>query len=226
MPDQPIDGKESRSRYRSRKQQEIAKRRAEVSERYIKGWSYDAIAKDLGSNTSTVGEDVQAMLAHYGHTAGIHISAHIASEFAKINRLEAEAWEDYESSNKPQRTAAARKVVSPLTDEDGKPVLGDDGKPITVESSVSSASEYHPTHRDMRCHARICWCIEKRMKLFNLVKATQKQEDEKKGKASSWVEMRAMEIAEREANMINVTPAKDEKAPTTRQPQLPNRALP
>lgn len=179
------DAKQRQRKYRERKRHEIAERRAAVSERYRKGWTIEEIARDIGSTRSTVGEDIQAMIAEWGRTAGINISAHIAIELERINQLEGEARRAYETSKQPKRVASARRMITPVENEDGTPVETEDGKPLTVETSAASATEYYRPEGDPRFLTVIIQCIGQRMRLLGL-NGMPDEAAEKKNKATTF----------------------------------------
>ena len=135
---------------------------------------------------ATVSEDLQALIAGWQRTAGINISAHIATEFEKINYIEVEAWAAYENSKKPRRSASARKVTSVV-----------DGKP--VESTVTAATEVYPVTGNEKFLARVAWCVDERIKLFGLAKGDLKDDEEKEKYPTTFTGWMALELRKREA---------------------------
>lgn len=192
------DSGEKARQFRRRTREAITERRAKVSDLYRQGLSQQKIAQTIGVDQGTISTDIHALIAEWGRTAGINISAHIATEFEKINKIEAESWAAYEASKGTKRWASAsRRVMA---------VKGEDGTVIPFESTTASAREEHPATGDERFLARISWCVSERIKLFSLIKAGQEEEKSKEGHPTTWVQLIAREIAEREAKTINVTP--------------------
>src|SRR4051812_34799632 len=111
---EPASPKENRRKFREMQQQEIAERRAAVSERYRKGWKLERIAKDIRVDKSTVSRDIHALLAEWERIAGLNVSAHIATELERLNGLQAEAWESFRKSQQPRKVATARRTVTPV----------------------------------------------------------------------------------------------------------------
>ena len=165
------------------------------------------IAKSLHCDPNTVCEDIHAMLAEWQKTAGINISAHIAIASEKIRLIEQEAWKAYRKSEAPHRTASAHKNITTVVDDEGSPRRYTNGQVITVENSASSATEDHPTTGEERFLARASWCVDAYIKLFGLAgQATKADKEKDANQPTTWVEMIAKEISEREAKMINITP--------------------
>ena len=166
------------SNHRRTQKMLIFQRRARVSELYLSGWTQKRIATELKVSEFTVSEDIHALIDQWGRTAGINISAHIATEFAKLNNLESEAWAAFEDSKKTRRSASASKTVTPIKKGDGSVVM--------VESTVTSATEVYPTTGDPRFLNIVARCIDSRITLFGLAnRAGGMNEDEEKTKIKS-----------------------------------------
>ncbi|MCG3147242.1 MAG: hypothetical protein PCFJNLEI_00680 [Verrucomicrobiae bacterium] len=168
----------------------IAQRRSRVSELYLSGWTQKRIAAEVGVSEFTVSEDIHALLAQWGRTAGINISAHIATEFEKLNNLEAQAWAAYEDSKRPRKVASASKRMLPIRDDDGTVAM--------LESTTASATEFHPAAGDPRWLSIILQCISQRMKLFGLANRGGGEVEEKEKYPTTFAGWMALELSGRE----------------------------
>lgn len=197
--------KESARRVRQRKRDAMVERRNRVSELYRQGLSQQKIAEAVGVEQATVSTDIHALIAEWGRTAGINISAHIATELSRINQLEGEARRAYELSKQPKRVASARKMTTPVETEEGPP--------LTVETSTASATEYYRPEGDPRFLTVINQCINSRMKLLGL-NGMPDEAAEKKNKATTFSDFVAAHLEEQEnrkfamARKVNELPAK------------------
>ena len=183
------------------------RRRAEVAKRYRECWTLQKIADDIGVSIFTVHEDVKAMLAELGRTAGLDISARIAIELDKINLLENEAWENLRISKRPKFVSGATENVVAVKDEQGAVVLDESGKPRVVVERRSSASEIQRPEGDPRWAMIINQCITRRMKLFGLENGYEDDPDKKKKTANTFEDFVAAHLEQRK--IINVTPVKE-----------------
>lgn len=74
----------------------LKNRRAEVTERYLRGETQHAIGETLAVNQSTVSRDLRALQAGWIESATDDFATLQARELAKLDRLEAEYWVGYE----------------------------------------------------------------------------------------------------------------------------------
>lgn len=188
-------------KWRKQQQDAIIARRADVADRYKQCWTLERIAKDLKVSIGTVSEDIHAILANLGRTAGLDVSARIALELDKINLLENEAWESLKTSRQPKFVSSASETHTPVKDDNGAIMLDGTGKPIVVIERRSSASEIKRPEGDPRFMMVINQCITRRMKLFGL-DGGRDEEDEKKNNAKTFTDFVAAHIEEQEARKL------------------------
>ena len=81
-----------------------------------------------------------------------------------------------------------------------------DGEP--VETTVSSATEVHPTTGDEKFLARAAWCVDERIKLFGLAKGDIKNDEEKEKYPTTFTGWMALELRKREAEKNNIVSLK------------------
>ncbi len=84
---------------------EIVRRRREVSELYLQGWSQTAIAEHLGVAQSTINGDLKKIREAWLNSAIRDFDQARAQELQKLHRLEREAWAAWERSQKPAQSA-------------------------------------------------------------------------------------------------------------------------
>jgi hypothetical protein len=120
----------------------IAERRWKVSQLYLQGLPQHRIGEQVGVSQKCVSEDLAAVRAEWLAKSVDGFGERLAEELAKVDRVEAVAWDSFE------RSRASITV--------GK---GADGKPMKVERPG-----------DDRFLGRVSWCIETRAKLLGLVK--------------------------------------------------------
>jgi hypothetical protein len=184
--------------YRMVQKMFVAQRRAKVSELYLSGWTQKRIAAEIKVSEFTVSEDIHALIAHWSRTAGINISAQIATELERINNLEAAAWESFRKSQQPRRVASVRKAVTPVGSEGGTLK--------SVESSVASATEIHQPAGDPRFMAIIKGCIAERIRLVQLVNGEFKDGEDRGNAPKTFSDFVAMHLKEQERNGNGSTP--------------------
>lgn len=84
---------------------EIAQRRQQVAERYLRGEYQSAIASSLGVDTATVSRDLAAVRAAWLASAVRDFDAAKAQELAKIDEVERAAWQAWERSTQNKEVA-------------------------------------------------------------------------------------------------------------------------
>lgn len=84
---------------------EIAQRRQDVAERYLRGEYQSAIAQALGVDTATISRDLAAVRAVWLDSAIRDFDAAKAQELAKIDEVERAAWAAWERSTKDKEVA-------------------------------------------------------------------------------------------------------------------------
>jgi len=89
----------------SRETTEIAKRRQEVAERYLRGEYQTAIADSLGIDQAQVSRDLKALRSLWLGSAIRDFDAAKAQELAKIDEVERAAWSAWERSTQDKEVA-------------------------------------------------------------------------------------------------------------------------
>lgn len=84
---------------------EVAKRRQEVAERYLRGEYQSAIAQSFGVDTATISRDLAAIRAQWLAAAVRDFDAAKAQELAKIDEVERAAWAAWERSTQDKEVA-------------------------------------------------------------------------------------------------------------------------
>lgn len=102
---------------------EIAQRRQEVAERYLRGEYQSVIAQSLGVDTATISRDLAAVRAAWLSSAIRDFDAAKAEELARVDAVEQEAWKAWARSQENKEVAHQEQVDDPIvhTDKDGKP---------------------------------------------------------------------------------------------------------
>jgi hypothetical protein len=84
---------------------EIVRRRQQVAELYVQGWSQMAIAEHLGISQATVCDDLKRIRNDWRQSAVRDFDQARDKELAKLDRIEREAWAAWERSQKPAQSA-------------------------------------------------------------------------------------------------------------------------
>lgn len=136
---------------------EMAERRVKVAAMYLCGKSFREIGRALQVHWTTIAEDLKAIHAEWKESRLADYDQKMDRELAKIDRLEAVAWEAWERSCKDAETLHTSNT-SGRTAKDGAilPDLARTNHTIKGQSGNPSFLE------------RVAWCIERRCKLLRL----------------------------------------------------------
>ncbi|MCH7685110.1 MAG: helix-turn-helix domain-containing protein [Planctomycetes bacterium] len=85
-----------------------AKRREQVADLYLQGWTQMAIAAHLSIAQSTVCTDLQAIQTHWRESGIRDFDLTREIELRKLDRLERETWEAWVRSQQPAQSARIR----------------------------------------------------------------------------------------------------------------------
>ena len=88
----------------TRKQQQIADRRRNVANLYLRGAWQPEIAKEVGVSQSTISRDLAVVRRQWLKEASKDYDAKVAQELAKIDAVELEAWTEWKKSKERERT--------------------------------------------------------------------------------------------------------------------------
>jgi hypothetical protein len=125
---------------------DIARRREQVARLYAEGLSRTLIAQQLKVSDKTVFRDLRFIAKLWRRLLGRNLVTAKALELAKINRLEAAAWEAWERSYRDEEST---KVTV-------------DGEKKRAEKVTKNQSG------DVKFLDRVAWCIEKRFNILAL----------------------------------------------------------
>ena len=128
------------------KTMEIALRREQVARSYAEGVSRARIAQQLKVSVATVARDLRFIAKLWQRLLDRDLPTAKAHELAKINRLEAAAWEAWERSYRDEEST---KVT----------VDGDKKRAEKVTKNQSGEAKFLD---------RVAWCIEKRFNILAL----------------------------------------------------------
>ena len=160
----------------ARETAQIAERRQDVVELFLKAWSQPAIARELGISQPTVSRDLQAICKQWRESSIRDFDAARERELQKLEVLEREAWAAWERSQQP--------VESTTVTQDGS------GKKAqkTVEHPVGDPRYLEQIHK----------CIAGRRALLGLdaLPASQKRQADAEAALSVMQLMRLAELAE------------------------------
>jgi hypothetical protein len=84
---------------------EIIRRRKQVADLYVQGWSQTAIAEHVGISQATVCDDLKRIRAEWRQSMVRDFDEARSKELAKLDRIEREAWAAWERSQKPAQSA-------------------------------------------------------------------------------------------------------------------------
>lgn len=139
----------------TRETTEIAKRRQEVAERYLRGEYQTAIADDLGIDQAQVSRDLKALRDMWLSSAVRDFDAAKAQELAKIDEVERAAWTAWERSTK-DKEVSVHETDGTLEEKTKKPKLK---KAVLRKEGQSGNPAFLST---------ILTCIERRCSILGL----------------------------------------------------------
>lgn len=87
-------------------------RRKDVAKLYLKGWTQAAIAEKLGVAQGTISSDLRMVQKEWRQSAVRAVQARHVIEMAKLDALERELWEAWETSRQPTRGVGIVKEVA------------------------------------------------------------------------------------------------------------------
>lgn len=87
----------------------IEKRRQQVADLYLQGWSQAAIAQSLQVTQYTISEDLKHVRELWRNSAIRDFELARQMELLKLERIEHEAWAAWERSQKPSQSADIRE---------------------------------------------------------------------------------------------------------------------
>jgi hypothetical protein len=139
----------------------IAERRQRVATLYIQGKGQCEIARALKVVQPTVSKDLTAIRAEWLASSLRDFDAKKAEELAKLDRLEAVAWEAWRRSCEPVELTATRRSESVRLQPNGRPTR----VPVETKTTRSVARDGDP-----RFLAEIREVVTLRLKLIGALK--------------------------------------------------------
>ncbi len=110
---------------------EIASRRQQVAEMYLRGMYQADIADKLGVNQATISRDLAELRKEWLERSINHIDQKKAIELAKLDRLEVTFWDAWERSLQDAETVIVRD--GPIGSTHEKKSVGQSGNPAFLE---------------------------------------------------------------------------------------------
>jgi hypothetical protein len=147
---------------RGRSEDEIRRDRAEVARRYCQGWAQARIGEALGLSQQQVSYDLAAVRKEWLASALQDFDERKAQELAKLDRLEAVAWEGWERSCRDAETFYAGTTKGRTTKEGA-------ALPDLIKTHKLAKGQAG----DPRFLERAGWCVERRCKILGLDAAQQ-----------------------------------------------------
>lgn len=134
---------------------EVAQRRQEVAERYLRGEYQSVIAQALGVDTATISRDLAAVRAAWLSSAVRDFDAAKAQELAKIDEVERAAWIAWERSTQ-DKEVAVQETDGVKDEKTGRPKI----KKATLRKEGQSGNPAFLS--------TILTCIERRCSILGL----------------------------------------------------------
>jgi len=109
------------------KKAEVARRRQLVGDLYVQGWSQSAIANELSVSQPTVCIDLKHIHEEWRRSAIRDFDILRERELRKLERLEVEAWNAWQRSQKPAQEAtissdgSSQKTIKKVSEQTGDP---------------------------------------------------------------------------------------------------------
>ena len=143
----------------------VAERHERVARLYLQGQTQRQIAKVVGVSQTQVCFDLQAIREEWRKSALMNFTERQAQELAKLERLEAEAWDAWERSKAEQlQTYAETEQTLPA---DGEPAAAPVPRKPRTKRSKSSIRKTQSAGED-RFMEVILKCVERRCKMLGI----------------------------------------------------------
>lgn len=154
-------------------QDEIDQRRATVAALYLKSWTQQAIADQVGVDRSQVSLDLKEIRKEWKESMVFDFNEAKGKELAKIDKLEAEYWQAWEESTRPLKRKSTR-----LTGDVEAKTEKEDAKKPKAKNLVSTESTEERLG-DPRYLDGVMKCIQKRVDILGLDAPQKVQVEEK-----------------------------------------------
>ena len=125
-----------------------------ISALYLRGWRQVDIANELNLSRQQIGYDLKTIQQRWQETTTLNLDEAKSKELARLDELEREYWQAWESS-KGERTKA-RQEIGATKDANGKPVVN------------RSSMEKEQRDGNPAFLAGVLSCIDRRCKLLGI----------------------------------------------------------
>lgn len=144
-----------------------AARRAKVAALYLEGKPQTVIAEAVGASVGTVSLDLKKVMKGWVESSLMDFNERKAQELAKIDRIEAVAWEGWQRSIETQEVYHSRRksVRQQVRNEDNK-VTGHRMVPVEVSDETTVRGQ----SGDVRFLEQISLCVQMRLRILGLWK--------------------------------------------------------
>lgn len=140
----------------------------QITKWYLQGWTQAKIAEELGLARSQIAYDLKKIQQQWIKNTTIELDEHKGKELAKIDLVEAEAWEAWIKSKEKykQESAIARGIHRELDEAKNKKEVA-----TSIDKSTKTEDQYgNPKYLEL-----VMKCIERRCKMLG-IDAPQKHE--------------------------------------------------
>lgn len=141
----------------------MEKRRAQVAELYLKGWTQWEIARKVKVDQGTVSRDLKAMHEHWKAAGVRDLDAIKQKELDKIDHLERTYWAAWDRSCKT--ASKTRKKRNEITEQ-----VSPDEKVTRTAGPVEITEQKEGRDGNPAFLAGVQWCINRRCELLGLDK--------------------------------------------------------
>ncbi len=143
---------------------EIANRRLQVAEMYLRGVYQSEIASRLGVDQATISRDLSQLRKEWLDRSINHIDQRKAIELAKIDRLELEYWNAWDRSKENAEVEVTEQIGSRK-----KPKKeGEEGDFAITPERLKKYKKTEGQSGNPAFLAGVGWCIDKRCEILGL----------------------------------------------------------
>ena len=139
-------------------------RRVKVAQDYLAGDYQTTIAKRYGVSQGTISNDLKAIRLQWQSDYADSFNTMVAEQVAKVDKIEREAWQAWERSKQPARSATSNES---------------DGRKTTSKTATDRDG-------DPRFLQQVQWCVEQRLKIVGGY-AKDKRDERKLDNEEKWV---------------------------------------
>lgn len=152
----------------------LVNRRRQIAFCYLQGMSQAEIGVQFNLAQPTVSAELIKIRDHWKQEYTLAIEERKAQECAKLDALEAVAWQAWERSCRDAKTRKKSRddeLRAVTINQAGKKVMTEKMTPVREHLEIVTKGQAG----DSRFLDRVAWCIEMRMKVFGMLKEDKKQ---------------------------------------------------